>query len=401
MNVAMIGCPFQTSYGAYIASLSKAIERRTGGRVEWIGSNCGCDDPVERSRAFQSACVDYFELPIIGESASPHPLKRWLRNNANDLGCSLRAQRFIKRHSAMPVVHFQQVLNAYGSNVAFRWLQQPSPSARFVTVHELDAYQTTNVAANLIYNQADGILVHAQELKQRMVELGVDAQRIHVIRHGVEIPAAGAEQPRRDLIFYGGHKLMTGKGIDVLFEALAIIAREFGDAAPRLKIHGHYGTTVPAEAAALAQAFGVAGRIDWLNQISVEDIAAAYRRALICILPYAGSFAGLPAAIAAAHGLPVVGTRKAGLPEHLGELVFWIEEKDPQQLATMLSFLLRRADIRAERGAALRAHARNALSWDVIAGQTVDIYQQALARRGNAAAGAKPRSRTPDASLER
>lgn len=393
MNVAMIGCPFRTSYGSYIKSLSEAIERRTGARVEWIGSNCGCDDPVERSRAFQSSDIDYFELPIVGESASSHPLKRWLRNNANDLDCSIRARRFMGRHRNAQVVHFQQVLNAYGSNVVFRWLQQPSTSARFVTVHELDAYQMAHRPANPIYNHADGILVHANELKERMVELGVRSDLIHVIRHGVDIPPRQAEQHRADLIFYGGHKLMTGKGLDVLFEAFSMVARECGGRAPRLRIHGHYGTSVPGEAIALAESFGVNDQIDWLNQISVEEIIHAYQRSLMCILPYSGSFAGLPASIAAAHGLPVIATKKAGIPEHLGELPFWIDEKNPRQLADTIALLMRRADLRAERGAELRAHARKVLGWDVIAGQTVEIYEQALALRRGAKRHAAERSR--------
>ncbi|MDD5250642.1 MAG: glycosyltransferase family 4 protein [Rhodocyclaceae bacterium] len=402
MNIAMIGCPFRTSYGAYIKSLSAAIGRRTGSKVEWIGSNCGCDDPVERSRSFESSDIDYFELPIIGESASAHPLKRWLRNSANDLDCSIRARRFMGRHGAAQVVHFQQVLNAYGSNVAFRWLQQPATAARFVTVHELDAYQIAHRQANSIYNRADGVLVHAQELKERMTELGVRADLIHVVRHGVDIPSQPVEQARQDLIFYGGHKLMTGKGLDILFEAMSMVVKEFGSAAPRLKIHGHYGTTVPGEALALAQSYGVADRIDWLNQISVEEICDAYQRALMCLLPYAGSFAGLPAAIAAAHGLPVVATRKAGIPEHLGELAFWIDERNPQQLADTIALLLRRPDLRAERGAALRLHAKNVLGWDVIAKQTVDIYEQALASRSGTPRQVPLRSpEAADAAVER
>jgi glycosyltransferase involved in cell wall biosynthesis len=382
MNIAMIGCPFRTSYGAYIGSLSRAIERVSGSKVDWIASNCGCNDPVERSRSFQATELDYFELPIIGESQSPNPVKRWLRNSANDVDCSLRARRFVERHRKAHVVHFQQVLNAYGSNVAFRWLQEPAAYAKFVTVHELDAYQTQHRDANLTYNQADGVLVHASELKEQMVGLGVHADLIHVIRHGVDVPAEPPTLPRHDLIFYGGHKLMTGKGLDTLLEAMALLVRALGADAPRLKIHGHYGTSVPEEALALARSFGVADRIDWLNQISVEEIADAYRRSLVCILPYTGSFAGLPAGIAAANGLPVIGTRNAGIPEHLGDLVFWIEERNPRRLAETIALLLGKAEVRVERGAALRSHAMKVLGWDVIARQTVDIYEQALARRG-------------------
>ena len=62
MKITLIGCPFRTSYGGYISSLRSGLERAAGSPVQWVASNCGCDDPIELSRRFQVQDCDYFEM---------------------------------------------------------------------------------------------------------------------------------------------------------------------------------------------------------------------------------------------------------------------------------------------------------------------------------------------------
>src|SRR5882757_9381848 len=383
MQVAMIGCPFRTSYGAYIESLKGALERRTGSKVQWIGSNCGCGDPIEVSRSFQTRDCKYFEMPHIGESFSQISWKRYLRSGLRSSLYYFRVFRYGRLADATDLVHLQQILNATGSVVAFHWLRQRSDSARVVTIHELDNEQTDDQARNRTYNRTDAIIVHDKELKEKLVSLEVDGHLIHVIRYGTEIPATPIREKREGLVFYGGHKLMSGKGIKAVFEALAIVARRLGDRAPRLRIHGHYGTQTPAEALALARTLGVEGRIDWLNQISMEDMARLYRTSLLCLLPFTGSFAGLPASVAAANELPIVCTRKAGIPDHIGDCGVWVSENQPEELADRAIELLESDALRRNYGARLRARAEQCLSWDVIAQETYAVYESARQRRAN------------------
>jgi glycosyltransferase involved in cell wall biosynthesis len=387
MRITYIGCPFKTSYGSYVESLKTAVERRAGATIQWVASNCGCGDPIERDRLFQAKSCDYFEMGHIGDYRSSSDLKYWLRMRARNLTYYFRARKYTQLSRDAEVSHLQQILNAYGSSVVFQWLRIPSRAARVVTVHELDSYQTNFPRQNLIYNRADALIVHCQEMKDKLISLGVRPEKIHVVLHGVDLPTPVPDEPREGLLSYGGHKLMTGKGIETLFEAMALLKRDRGDAAPRLTIHGHYGTDTPEEALQLAERHLISDCIVWRNQLSEKDGAGLYSRASVLVLPYTGSFAGLPAGLAAAHGTPVIATRKAGIPDHLGDNVFWVKPGHPKQLADQITALLEDESVRRAAGSRLRQHAAEHLSWDIIGARTIGIYEEALrARRARRAA---------------
>ena len=381
MEMTMICCPFKTSYGSYASSLISAIEKKTGGKMHWVGSNCGCGDPIEVNRCFQAQQCNYFEMPIINDYRSKTGWKRRVRGAARGSISYFRARRFANLSKGAEIVHFQQILNAYGSNAVFHWLKQPSPATRIVTVHELDHDQIEFPERNRIYALADGVIVHCEEMKTKMVQLGVPEEKIHVVLHGASVPDSPVESQRSGIIFYAGHKAMTGKGMQTLFPAMSILQQRLGEKAPVLKIHGHYGDRTPEEAEELATYSGLGGQIVWLNQISMEEISRQYQRSLLCVLPYTGSFAGLPAAMAAANQLPVVCTKKAGLPDHLGDCAVWVNERNPVQLAERILELLQSDERRRELAERLRARAKNVLSWDVIAERTLDVYEQSARRK--------------------
>jgi glycosyltransferase involved in cell wall biosynthesis len=214
-----------------------------------------------------------------------------------------------------------------------------------------------------------------------MAQLGVPEDRIHVVLHGADVPASSPENQRSGIIFYAGHKAMTGKGLQTLFPAMSILRQRMGAKAPVLKIHGHYGDKTPEEAEELAGLSGLGGHIVWLNQISMEEIARQYQRALLCVLPYTGSFAGLPAAMAAANQLPVVGTKKAGLPDHLADCAVWVDERNSVQLAERIMELLDSDQRRRELADKIFKRAQDFLSWEVIADHTLNVYEESARRK--------------------
>jgi len=378
MRITYIGCPFKTSYGAYLDSLRAAVEKRTGEPIQWVASNCGCGDPIERNKIFQTPQCKYFEMRHVVDYQSRSPFKRWLRTRVRDYSYGFRAKRYQQLSQDAQLIHLQQILNAYGSNVVFHWLQMPSRAAKVVTIHELDGFQTQFPRKNLLYNKADAVIVHCQEMKDKLISLGVQKEKVNVVLHGVDLLPQSAEQSRDGILFYGGHKLMTGKGMETLFEAMTLLKRRLGGEVPRLMIHGHYGTKTPETAVELAQRYGLSENIVWLNQLSEEDGAKLYLTASVLALPYTGSFAGLPVGLAAARGTPIVATRKAGIPDHLGENALWVEPGNAQQLAERLATILNDEALRSAIAEKLQRHAAEYLSWDVVGSRTLEVYAAAL-----------------------
>jgi glycosyltransferase involved in cell wall biosynthesis len=383
MKVSLICCPFKTSFGSYAHALKSALERKTGEKVQWVGTNCGCGDPVEVNRDFEAKECDYFEFPILVDFRSNSAWKRKLRGAARGVLVSRKAKKYAELSQGAEVVHFQQILNAYGSKGVFSWLGQPSHAKRIVTVHELDADQIEFPETNLTYNRADAVIAHCEEMRQQLIKLGVLPEKVHVVLHGTDLLSLDPNQKREGLVFYGGHKLMSGKGIESLFQAMAIIQKQLGDSTPKLTIHGHYGPVTPEAGKKLAAENGIESLIIWANQISDDQIMSLYARSQVCVLPYTGSFAGQPASFAAASALPVVCTRKAGLPDHLGETAIYVDanpdgqvsDGKSRQLADRILELLQSQTLRERTGTLLRARAEQLLGWDTIADQTLEIYR--------------------------
>jgi glycosyltransferase involved in cell wall biosynthesis len=295
----------------------------------------------------------------------------------------LRVRRYADLTMNADVVHFHQTLNAYGSKAVFDWLNRPSKATRIVTVHELDADQLEGSGNNSAYNRADGIIVHCREMRQQLTRMAVQPEKIHVVLHGATIPPMPADGKRDGVVFYGGHKLMSSKGIGTLFQAMAMVQRRMGKAAPLINIHGHYGNEAPPEAIRLADQYGIGDRIVWLNQLPEAKTIELYRQSMLCVLPYVGSFAGWAASLAAACALPVVGTRRAGLPDHLGDAGIWIDDNSPDQLAGRIIDLCTSPQLRCEAGARLRCRAEQLLDWGVIAEKTLAVYEESMNARSH------------------
>ena len=385
MQIAMIGCPFSTTYGHYIASLRDEFER-AGARMEWIASNCGCHDPAEMRRDFVTKDCKYFDLPNwVGDYSvvvySPQRVNRAIKSPFRNASLWLRASRYAQLSQGANVVHLQQTMNSYGFDIARRLLNRDDmgTTARIVTLHELDDEQVHKVEGNHAYNLADAIIVHDTNLKKQLVEYGVKGDLIHVVCCGTDLDDVEDESVRDGIVFYGGHRLNNSKGIDVLLSSYAML-KDSMETLPRLRIHGHYGATPPA-VREQAQRLGIDDHVDWLGDISFDEIKKLYRRSQVCVLPFRGSFSGMPAAIAAANRLPIIGTRRSGLPEHIGDLGIYVD-LEPAELAKRIAEVLRNEEYRKAQGAKLRAHAERNLGWGNIVRQTLDIYRSACQRAG-------------------
>jgi glycosyltransferase involved in cell wall biosynthesis len=83
---------------------------------------------------------------------------------------------------------------------------------------------------------------------------------------------------------------------------------------------------------------------------------------------------GLPAVEAAACGCPVIATRESPLPELLGEGGFYIDPRQPDELAVALRRVLSSVELRRSMSLAGQ-RAAGALSWELAAKQLAEVIE--------------------------
>jgi glycosyltransferase involved in cell wall biosynthesis len=194
---------------------------------------------------------------------------------------------------------------------------------------------------------------------ESLLRLGIPADKVRVINNGIH-DAAGAHstarvtgrEPRIGIV----GQVTPWKGHQDLLDAFAEVAKRF----PRseLAIFGRGTQTFEDELKRRAQALGIADRIAWKGFVAnPEDI---YSQIDICVAPsrFDEPF-GLVAVEAALFGLPVVATRRGGLPEIIadGETGMLCEAAAPDQLAATLLRLCDDEGLRQRLGYAARERA--------------------------------------------
>lgn len=249
----------------------------------------------------------------------------------------------------------------------FRVVRRPSPWALLRWVRWCDVFFHANVSLRgawpllLVrrpwltshhswYCRVDGRIAWQDRLKRRAVRRSTS---VAVSRAVAEDLGGGTfvitnpyredvfrllpEVPRdRDLVFLG--RLVSDKGVDVLLDALALLARE--GIAPRLAVVGD-GPERP-RLAAQAERLGIAGRVDFLGTRTGEELVRLLNAHRILVAPsrYREPF-GNVALEAIACGCVVVGSEGGGLPEAIGRCGRTFPNGDAAALAGVLGELLR------------------------------------------------------------
>jgi glycosyltransferase involved in cell wall biosynthesis len=164
-------------------------------------------------------------------------------------------------------------------------------------------------------SQAGAVVAVSQALKEKLAALGVERERIHVLRNGVDLELfhpegrdevrAGLELRRPTLLSVGN--LLAFKGHGVVIEALSLL-QEY-----ELVIAGDGPDRAAFEA--LARECGVSGRVRFTGSLSQQDLRRHYCAADALVL--ASSREGWPNVLleAMACGTPVIATEVGGVPE--------------------------------------------------------------------------------------
>jgi starch synthase len=220
----------------------------------------------------------------------------------------------------------------------------------------------------------------------------VPADRVHVIRNGIDasqyrpdpgrdvLDRYGIDPERPSVVFVG--RVTRQKGLPVLLRAAERL-----DPAAQLVLCAGQADTPELEAE-------VSGLVEWLRASRSGVIWLAgmlARREVIQILSHATVFAcpseyeplGIVNLEAMACGAAVVASAVGGIPEVVtdGETGLLVPPGDDAALATAINALIRDPARAAELGARGRARAVAEFSWDRIAAQTTELYQDLVTRQ--------------------
>lgn len=170
--------------------------------------------------------------------------------------------------------------------------------------------------------------------------------RVHWLYHGTDLSFFGAIERRRaaapTLLIVG--RLARTKGYDDLFKAMAVLKRR--GVTPKLVVVGDGPERGNLEA--LAHEGGFASQLEWCGSLTHEQLAPRYAEAWALVAPSVvlsnGRMDGIPNVVveAMAAGLPVVGTRAAGLEEIVvpGRTGALANQRDPEDLANAIAPLV-------------------------------------------------------------
>jgi glycosyltransferase involved in cell wall biosynthesis len=268
--------------------------------------------------------------------------------------------------------------------VHFQWLTLPQidgpllPRGRplVLTAHDILAREATpgqRAAQRRLMARFDAVIAHSERGRARLVgELGVAAERAHVIPHGAfahlaarpseALPAQLRQTDEPVVLCFG--LIRPYKGLEVLLEAWRGVqgARLWVVGLPRYDI------------AALRASAGP--HVDWVTRfVSDEELAACFARADIVVVPYLESEQSGVVATALAFGSALVLSDVGGLREVAGagaaELV---APGDAGALRDAITALLADGEARRRLSSAASELAAGEWSWQRVAERTEALY---------------------------
>lgn len=190
-----------------------------------------------------------------------------------------------------------------------------------------------------VYNAARAILTRSEFHRRRLIALGLHAEKVHVNFGGVDVPKVVPQRaPEACKRFLAVSRVDTKKGPIYLLEAFRLAAAR--DPEITLDVIGH-GPLYEAMRQ-FVDACGLKARVRLHGYVPDEIKEKLFQECAVFIQhsitdPDTSDEEGLPAAIqeAMAHGMAVVSTRHAGIPEAVEEGVtgLLVDETDARGMA--------------------------------------------------------------------
>lgn len=383
MNLCFIGCLYKDDiYAHHCYGLATALEKIAESKIKAVTSNCSCFSSSQTFGCTQDELLSVDCDPVKIPYVPPDPSMKYgkIKYFIAKFGKLhlffeiARGAQFFLKTKKCDLIHFDQVLKAFGFLSLFTLLalSRNRNQKMVVTVHELDPIQLKYKRLNRCYNTCARIIVHSEDFKDELLALGIEGKKIEIVHQGVQIGPL-RDLKREQLIYFGGHKLLKGKGFDTLLDALEIVVPKKKKL--RLVIYTGEGCIGLDEGKKRVLQKGLSHFVTWSEFLKGDKLADAFQKSLACIIPYTGGSGIYPAINAIANATPVIATRKASIPEYIGDLGIYIDQDNSDQLAEAIVDLMDQEGLVSSLGQKLRNMAKQRYSWEKTAEKVLGIYK--------------------------
>ena len=230
-----------------------------------------------------------------------------------------------------------------------------------------------------LVSKCDVVIAHSRATVEELAALGMAPRASAVIQHGPFRPVGLSEAPNassdrggpRRLLFFGN--IQEYKGVDDLLSAFAALPPDL-DA--RLTVAGQCDETLRPVLAELA---GYSpGRVELrLERFPDDELTQLLAEAHVAVFPFRRCTTSGSAMLALSHGRPIVVPDLPGLAELPDEAVFRYDGTVQGLTRALTEAILAEASRLARMSAAADAYGAS-MSWDEIAGQTLEVMRKVL-----------------------
>lgn len=303
------------------------------------------------------------------------------RNETWREGCFLAGLLGTLRGGGFGAIQFSEVADAVYAQPLLHGLRLPT----LIYAHGNEVLAARKGAwgrSRRALREADAVVVLSEFTRGALIEIGVNASRIHRIRPGCDpvrfAPAPadpavaarilGAQAGARVLLSVG--RLVARKGHDLVIRALPEILRVHEDVI--YLIVGQGPNEEPLRA--LARAGGLSDRVVFTGELSDDLLPPVYNLAELFLMPCREDLAasdvegfGLVFLEAAASGVAAIGGRSGGVEDAIedGRTGFLVDPGSPDGLADAVSRMLGDPERSKAMGRAARERlARDGFSWE-------------------------------------
>ncbi len=294
----------------------------------------------------------------------------------------------LQRVWGTPVVHMFHTLGHMKNAVATS-PQELETELRIQVEGQVMQWADCLVAASPLEKAQMAWLYGADPAKIRVIPAGVDTERFRPIPVDIAKAQIGIPQERKLILYVG--RIEPLKGIETLFRAIAILAKETPCLCDNIcvSIIGGEGEDTDAARSAeeerlreLREQLELRDLVTFLGSKDQDTLPYYYSAAYVVVVPsYYESF-GMVAVEAMACGVPVIASKAGGLmytiQDGLTGLLF--PANSPTALAEKLCLLLDEPDVRNKMGENARQWAQR-FAWPNVADQIVALYGDLLSRQ--------------------